>query len=338
MARGTSANARLRRILHLLPSGAREGGAALEEVARGLGVDRETVLEDIREVTARSFYLPAGAGEKLQIHLTRDRIQVWTTGEFTRPVRLLPREVLALGLGLRALATAGGTAATPEEIEALRRRLEEALATAAPPPLHRHLEPTGDLPPSDDVPGTVFRAARERRACRIRYLKPGAPAPEKRTLHPWIVARAEGRWYALGQDPKARDDRPRIFRLDRIVEARLGEERFEIPQEFEPSAFVDRGRLFRGEEGEEVKVRYSPRIARWIREKPWARLDTDAEELEDGSLLVRHAVVDPEWLVRHVLTYGPDAEVVAPEWARERVEEAARRLLGERRAPKEASG
>lgn len=284
---------------------------------------------DLEAVTARSYYLPAGAADALQIQLTADRVRVWTTGDFTRPVKLLPREALALGLGLRSLASAGGADADPDRLEALRRRLERHLATAPTDRLQERFEPAGDTAPTppDDVPGTLFDCARSRTPCRIRYLKPGAPAPEARTVHTYVVARAEGRWYAVGRDPDAGDDRVRIFRLDRIVEADAAGGTFTVPDAFEPSDYVNRGRLYRADDDVEVVVRYSPRIARWIREKPWAGEVAGSEEQEDGGLVVRHRVTDPRWIVGHVLQYGPDAEVLGPEEVRERVVEAVEELI-----------
>jgi predicted DNA-binding transcriptional regulator YafY len=66
-----------------------------------------------------------------------------------------------------------------------------------------------------------------------------------------------------------------------------------------------------------MKVRYSPKIARWIAEREGVELDAD------GSLTVEHPLADQEWGVRHVLQYGPDAELLEPQEMREAV---ARRL------------
>jgi predicted DNA-binding transcriptional regulator YafY len=69
-------------------------------------------------------------------------------------------------------------------------------------------------------------------------------------------------------------------------------------------------------------VRYSPRIARWIREKG------PVEECDDGSVVVRHRVADPDWAVRHVLQYGADAEILEPEACRKSITALLRRLAG----------
>ena len=38
----------------------------------------------------------------------------------------------------------------------------------------------------------------------------------------------------------------------------------------------------------------------------------EVEEGPDGSVIVRHQVADPRWIVRHVLSYGPEAEILEP--------------------------
>ncbi|HJR52122.1 MAG TPA: protein pafC, partial [Gemmatimonadota bacterium] len=96
------AERQLERVLHLLPLAARPDGASLAALAAELGVPETRLLKDIGEVTARADYLEPPVD--IDILVEKDRITVWTTGEFRRPVRLSPREALALTLGLRLLA------------------------------------------------------------------------------------------------------------------------------------------------------------------------------------------------------------------------------------------
>ena len=366
MSSRVTAEERLSRILYLLPAAAREGGASVAELAAALGVSEEEVLRDVAEVTSREFYHPAGSGAEIQVRIEHGRIHVWTTGDFRRPVRLTPRETLALGLGLRALAIE----AEPErrdELLALATRLESALAVpavesrapmdAAPsympdamadvereadefvasralsddgsPPPSRSRTPTSDshrlaavlADDDEDIFSVVVEAARARRACRIRYLKAGAALPEDREVHAYHLAHAEGRWYLIAHCV-ARDGM-RIFRLDRILAAELLTETFEVPADFDPARYIaEGGRLFFAESDVEVAVRYSPRIARWIEER------TACETRDDGSVVVRHRVADARWVVRHVLQYGAEAEVLEPAEVRGMVGRVAERLCG----------
>ena len=198
------------------------------------------------------------------------------------------------------------------------RDLEERIAWAVPEDIDDQVAVAGDPRGRDTVRALVVRAAKERRRCRIDYLKPEAPEPDTRELDPYAVAYSNGTWYAVGFCQKRRE--PRIFRIDRIMEAELLEEGFEVPESFDVSDYLSDGRVFRADEQVDVPVRYGPRIARWLIERG------EGEAAEDGSVVVTHEVADPGWLVRHVLQYGPDAEVLEPEEVRGLVREGAERV------------
>lgn len=336
MTSGATAADQLQRILYVLPAAVRDGGASLEELADRLDVTEERVLRDLQEVTARSFYQRPGQAERLQIAVDGGRVSVWTAGEFQRPVRLSPREVLALDLALRARAVAGGegeggghadASATGESrggAEArleLARRLEAELAVAAEDDdLSERLAVEGQAAHdrADRVLGELFRAAGERRRCRIRYLASGAAEPAWREVEPYIMVRADGRWYAVSMCREV--EGIRFFRADRVLDAEPGDATFEVPDGFDVAEFLDDGHLYQPRDDVEVTVRYGSRVARWVRERG------PVEQRTDGSVEVTHSVSDLDWIVRHVLRYGPEAEVVDPPAVRRRVAGAARRM------------
>jgi len=108
-------------------------------------------------------------------------------------------------------------------------------------------------------------------------------------------------WYLIATG----DDGLRFFRLDRVEAVRV------LEASFERDAAVgmqlhEAGRAFVSSTDRRMTVRYSPRIARWVAEREGASL------ADDGSLTLDHPVADDAWAVRHVLQYGPDAEVIAP--------------------------
>jgi predicted DNA-binding transcriptional regulator YafY len=95
-----------------------------------------------------------------------------------------------------------------------------------------------------------------------------------------------------------------------------------VPPDFSLVAHLKDGAPFVTESRpREMKVRYSPKIARWIAER---------EELEpdkDGSLTVTRPLSDHGWAIRHVLQYGAEAEVIEPEAVRAEIRSALRRML-----------
>jgi predicted DNA-binding transcriptional regulator YafY len=315
-----TAERQLATILALIPEAARDpDGVPLGQLAERVDLTPREVLALLTEVYTRAYYTPASVHDPIQILIEEDHVSVWTTGDFKRPVRLSPRESLALGLGLRVLAAESGE----EEAEALSRlaaSLEGRLLDGAGTTGAANFEILPGLPPAGMVQQVIAEGARERRRCRISYLKSGAAVPTGREIDPYVLLVANGHWYAVARC--GRSGEIRVFRLDRMLSADLLEGTFDVPADFDPSHFVSDGRVYRADDFQEVSVRYSPHVARWVAEHG------AVEPMQDGSVQVRYSVADTTWVVRHVLEHGADAEVVAPEEVRRQVLEALRRVVG----------
>ncbi len=303
MAERVRAEERLERLLYILPTASVDGGAAIEDLARVLGVSGATILDDLTEVTSRSYYHPAGSGDDIQIHIEADRVSVWTTGAFRRPVKLGPAEAFCIALGLRQRGRSAP--------EALLRRVEAHLAAATiSEEALRGIHARDLAPDPDGMRDVLVDGARHHLCCRIRYLKPAETEPEVRTIRPHAVVHAEGHWYVVGWCETSAG--ARAFRLDRILDAELLSRTFDpADDDVDLDAFLQEGRVYHAHEEMDVTIRYSPVVRRWIEE--WA---PEGEAQDDGSLLVQHRIADPEWVVRHVLAYGGEAEVTAPEEVR----------------------
>lgn len=325
MTDGITADARLERLLYVLPAASRKEGASLAELAAALGTTPERISQDLEEVTARAYYHPGGWPDDVSILLTGDRVWVSHACGFERPMKLSPRETLCLALALR------GTAAASLLHDGTRRR--ELLERA-----ERHLG-AGGWSQEDDAPlldqdhapdptgirETLLAAARERRPCAIVYARSGADDMDARVIHPYALVHAGGEWYAVGWCAVKKG--MRVFRLDRILEAAETDGTFEVPASFDPKEYVHATRVYLAADDVEVRVRYSPRIARWVRERAAAGM-IGWEEEPDGSLVIRHRVADPHWVVSHALTYGAEAEILEPEELREMVREVVRGMVG----------
>jgi proteasome accessory factor C len=324
MTDGRTAQARLERLLYVLPAASRPAGARLSDLAHALGASEARILEDVEQVTARNFYHPGGWLDDVQIQIEPGSVKVTRADGFERPNRLTPEEALCMALALRGTA-ASARVPSPMVRERLLDRAERYLT-------HRswsgHGAPTVAAPDrSPDPEGireVLMAAARDRRPCALSYVKAGAEDATLRVVHPYVLAYGEGAWYAVGHC--ATEEAVRVFRIDRILAADLVDGEFSVPGDFDAGRYIDRGRVYHAQEEREVRVRYSPRIARWIRERAEWTSDV-VEDAEDGSLVVRHRVADPHWAVSHALQYGADAEVLEPEDVRGLVLEVAQGLL-----------
>ncbi|HSM59922.1 MAG TPA: WYL domain-containing protein [Longimicrobiales bacterium] len=326
MPDGSSARDQLARLLHVLPAAAREGGARLSDLARALDTKPERIMEDIEEASSRAYYHPGGWPDDITILIESDRVRVGHAAGLDRPIRLTELETLCLSLALRS-PSAETYLPDADARGDLLRRAEKHLAqqagwvggargreAAAGTPRAPAVE-SGAAPDPEGVRRTLFQAAVERRPCAIHYVKPGAQDTDVRVVHPWAIVAAEGHWYAIGHCTKA--EGPRAFRVDRILDADTTDGSFDVPDDFDPYAFLDGRRVYRSDAEHRMRVRYSPRIARWVRER--AEHDGSGwQEEPDGSLLVTHPLADDGWALGHVLQYGADAEIVEPEDLRAR--------------------
>jgi len=112
-----------------------------------------------------------------------------------------------------------------------------------------------------------------------------------------------------------------VFRLDRILELKTLEESFEPPGDFDLDGYLSGRDVYRADAGVTARIRYAPSISRWILERG------DAAEGDDGEAIVDRHVADPDWVIRHVLQYGGEAELIAPPELRQSVARSAQRVL-----------
>ena len=330
-----TADAQLERILYILPVAARGNGVALDELARALHVQPDTILRDLEQATARSYYQPAGTVDPFTITIDRRTVRVHAPQEFLRPARLNEREALALALGLRTLA-AEATPPRRAEILSLAARLEAQLVAPDRTVAEGVIAYRTDIAPhvaepeveydalalafdDDGFRGVVADAIELGRMCTIWYLKPGDLGPMHRRIAPYRLMFANGKWYVAAYDEER--EALRFFRMDRVLDAALLDAQSPAaPPELEQA--IARGAPYSGTDEVDVTVRYSQRVARWIVERaPHAQLD------DDGSAVLTHRVADPRWIVRHVLQYGGEAVVEAPAVARSWVEHAVNKVV-----------
>ena len=301
-----------RRLLALVPLLGDEAPHDLADIAERVGSDASTVLSELMALGDRPDD-PAGFVAGLTLHVEaapRMRVQA-RSPHLKRPMRLTWSERQALELGLAALALESPPAAQG----AIARARAQLARLAAPVPKQELAEDRRKLAAYKASDPAVLRllqqAARERRVVRLRYQRADAADGAERVVHPYAVILAQGIWYCPAWC--VAQQALRIFRLDRVISAALDAATFERPDDFDPRALVQDGRVFQHDGSPTMTVRYSKHIARWIAEREGRVPDAD------GSLTLDHPLADEAWGVRHVLQYGPDAEILAPAHMRARM-------------------
>lgn len=297
----------LRRVLNIIPHLADGEDHALEDVAAKAGTTVANLMSDFYSISER-FDAPGGFVDGVSILVEEHSVSV-TANHFQRPMRLTMAELCALELGLMLLLRDR----TPVEQAPIDRALERLRQTVSSISASDPHEGTrfADLASAGSSAhlATLRSAVRDHHTVRLRYRAGGTTESTERIVSPYSLAFAEEMWYVVTTTD---DGGLRFFRLDRIEHVEV------LADEFEPNAGVaaralDAGRAFHTDGARLMTVRYSPRIARWVAERAGTSLSAD------GSLTLEHQVADDSWALRHVLQYGPDAEILEPFDLRERL-------------------
>jgi proteasome accessory factor C len=287
-----SADARVRRLLALVPWVVEHDGPRLADVSARFGIDQAELVEDLKLLWLCGVP-PYSPDVLISVDIRRGRVWVKLADYFRRPLRLTPAEALTLlTAGKTLLATPGTDADGP-----LARGLDKLSAALG-------IEAGGAVdialgPAPGDVLDALRAAAADHRQVDLDYYSYGSDQDRRRVVDPYAVFSANGQWY-LSAYCHAVDDE-RLFRIDRIRSASTLDTRFDPPTQppelavFEP-----------GPDDPRVTLELEPN-ARWVAEQyPAERV----EELAGDRVRVVLVATRPAWLERLLLRLGPDARVV----------------------------
>ena len=300
----STAAGQLNRIVQMVAELSRRERAGLEplsldEVAASLGVSPREVERDLRTLTAGGDSADHDWLASLSVLQEGDRIAVSSQGPFRRPIRLTPEEIVAIQVGL---------AADPDA-QPLTRELA-ALLQLEPQAADRWATEQPSVTDEARVTDLARRAMNDLRCLEILYAGSRAGEPAHRTVEVHQVVRSGGHTYLVAwcRGKQA----PRHFRADRVLDARLLDDKFTHRDELDEQGGDGVVYSAPDESADRVAVRFSPAIARYLFEAHPAA-DRDGQ----GGVTVRYDVADPAWLVRTVLQYGAEAEVTDPAQYRE---------------------
>ena len=318
-------NARLRRLLYLVPAVLRRQGIKLKDLCEELSVDEATLREDL-DLLSMVGPPAGGPDEFLLLTVDEERVYADLPQGLTRPLRLTAAEAFSLTLGLRALA---GSGVRPYEdaVSRLLTKVRAALGEASPG--LAALERQSVIEAGEDhsklgLLGDLHRAVSSRRPVEIVYHSASRGLTENRGVDPYALVNHRGAWYLVGGCHRHGHE-PRLFKVERIstVTAIEGAEPFTIPASFDLEQFR-RDNLFQpSPEYPTVRLRFDAPLAYEVR----TRFDPQqVHTAADGSLEVTMENPISAWLISWVLGFGPSVQVLDPPELRQAVIRQARAL------------
>ncbi len=183
----------------------------------------------------------------------------------------------------------------------------------------------GYAPSDPDVFQPVSQALLSSRLLSIRYSSPNRNKTTYRTIEPHHLQHYMGSWVLLAWCRLRKDWRR--FYLSRMKKVKLLDEPFERRPASTWRSLIKSGfGIFQGPDTFKVTIRFSPFMAKWVREQVW-HPDQKREECRDGGLILTVPAADLREIKMKVMQFGAEAEVLAPEELKEMISQEAKRLL-----------
>ena len=302
---------RLRRLLFLVPFVQKNQGLTVAQVASAAGLSTSALLEDLELLTlvGRPPFQP---DDFIDIYVEDDRVYVNLDQRLSAPPRLTAAEGVALAAAAELLRPAAGDA-----LASALQKLERVLPAQAVQQyraMGKQLDVTVEGPKGLS---TLAQGIVEHREVEFDYFTANRAGSERRRVQPHELFSFRGQWYLSAHDT-ARGS-ARLFRFDRLSSALVTEVRFTPPEH------ASEARLPTSSQAETlVRVRFEASAAPYVTE----HFGVEAKPVGEGRVEVQVPGDSERWLMQWVLSFGGDAVVIEPEWARVAVARAASGWLG----------
>ena len=139
-----------------------------------------------------------------------------------------------------------------------------------------------------------------------------------RKIDPYYLIPRKDRLYIIGYDHKSSEIR--TFRINRFQSVKLLKNEFTKDDINLEEYFQHTWSIIRGEMRIHFKIKFSKEIARYIKEEEY-NVPTKMKDLADGCLLFEVIVNDDREILKWIMQYGPDAEIIEPESYRLKMKE-----------------
>jgi proteasome accessory factor B len=306
-AKKYSQAARLHDVIRLLEA---RYGATVDELAEECGVTRRTIYRDLDAIREAGYPLisePEDDGRTLYRFITGFKK--------LPPITFSLEELMTLYLCRGQLGFLQGTP-FQDDLDNIFARIHSSL----PPRSVAHLERIAETASPKFQGERKYAAKKEllkdlRRALLYQYgveLKytPARRATESYRFDPYTLLFYEGALYLGGYAHNR--GALRLFLVDRIEQATVLEERFDIPEGFSAADLTGSAFGLIDEVQQTVKVRFGPEIGHFIRERVWHPSQELVEEV-DGAVTLTFEASGEKEILAWLYSYLPHVQVLQPE-------------------------
>ena len=298
----------------LIALNSRQQGLTVVEIAAKVGVDTRTIRRDLHAIRA--------AGFPLEGRISRQNLKHWTLGNGGSmvPLSFNWSEAVALYLGRRLLDPLAGTNFWHSAHSAFLK-IRAVLGETAlehldqiSPAFLRTTPGVSNYSEKADLIDRLMQAIEEHRMVDVAYQRDPAAGPAKLVLAPYGIVYHKGSLYLMAVSPG--HQMVRIYKLDRVIAVELQKQHYEPDPQFDLQRHLAHSfGVFRSDGDDQslqtVRIRFSPEVARSVREKTWHSSQQLSSE-PDGSLLFEVELDNTRELKTWIQSFGPTAMVLQP--------------------------
>jgi proteasome accessory factor C len=310
----SSVSTRLVRLLNMVPYLRANPRITRAEAAAELGVSEQQLTLDLDQLWMCG--LPGyGPGDLIDFEFSGDTIDVTFSAGMDHPLRLTSPEATGILVALRALLEVPGIV-DPEAARSAIAKIESAAGTATGAREGADAATDEPAPIESQAAAAVRAAVRDGRALTLDYYSASHDTLSSRVVDPIRVVLVGDRTYLEAWCRTA--EGVRLFRFDRIVDARVLDER-SAPPEPAVQARPDTS-LFDADPSLPAATLLIDRSAAWMFDYYPLRV---LRELPDGACEAAMTYASDGWMARFVLGFGSAVRVLDPRSLADRVRDSA---------------
>jgi proteasome accessory factor B len=255
----------------------------------------------------------------------------YTSGNWFLPALSLSEgDLLAVLLASRVLEQYHGTPVA-RQLEAIFKKIAESLPekiSIQPELVFSRFSFSGPpaKPVDHEIWAVIVRGLLHQRSVQMKYRAMETDEAKERVIDPYHIANLQGEWYVFAHDHSA--DELRQFAIPRMQTAKVTDNRFEVPADFDPNRFlsVTFGRFaIGGSKPHEVKLLFDKGLTPWVIERQWSPQQS-IKKRSNGQIELSFPAAGLYEVYRWVLAWGNGVRVLAPKELKDMVRDEIKAL------------
>lgn len=298
--------------------------ATIDELCEKLGYERKELRKVLKIINFCGLpdYTPY---ETFTVDITGKKVSISFADDFKKPVQFSEREVIALLVAAEIFKKT--PLGTSQSLEKAIAKTEEVL----PGDLHRavkeiirrvnlKLEPSVE----DEALRTIKDSMENQKTIIIRYISHGKREFTERRIDPLRVSFAKNKWYLQARDH--RNGRVKSFILERIIEVKPTDEKFEVTRKLLKEAFVEPiSPVWKSKGTRKVKLKFWGEAARLMSE---ILPEENVRWLDRNTIIASVNTINLNWILTdYIFPYAESMTILEPEDLKNLAREEIGRML-----------